>query len=274
VIKAAVLGSPISHSLSPALHRAAYRYLGVEGTYEALDVKVEDLPLFVQKLDESWTGFSLTMPLKEKILEIAHDIEPLALTISSANTLIRSEQGWRALTTDVNGFRSALAMHGVEDFTTVAILGSGATARAAACAFDGEGRSISVIHRSPYRELAMRRSAPLSNLQFLDWDAPLPPVDLLINTTPHGVADEIARDRYHLCSGVLFEALYDPWPTLLLSTWKTRGLACIDGLDLLVHQGIDQISLMTRLPISREDLAPVMRQAGMDELLGRAERNK
>jgi shikimate dehydrogenase len=271
MIKAAVLGSPISHSLSPTLHRAAYRYLGISGTYEALDLKANDLSQFVNELDDSWTGFSLTMPLKERVIEIAFDVELLARRISSANTLIRTDGGWRALTTDVNGFRSALASRGIEEFTSVIILGSGATARASAAAVDGQGRSITVIHRSAHRELAMRQAAPLSTVSFLSWGGPLPPADLVINTTPRGVADEIARDHSHLFSGVLFEALYDPWPTLLLSTWKSRGLTCIDGLDLLVHQGIDQVALMTKLAISREDLAPVMRQAGLHELLGRAE---
>ncbi|MCX6430245.1 MAG: shikimate dehydrogenase [Actinobacteria bacterium] len=269
MIKAAVLGSPIAHSLSPALHRAAYRFLGIEGSYEAIDVTTENLEQFLGAVDDSWTGFSLTMPLKERVLEIVENVELLARDIASANTLVRGGDGWHALTTDVNGFRAAMQFREMENFSSVVLLGSGATARAAARAFDGEGRTITVVHRSRHRESAMIQAAPLSSVRFLTWGTEIPSVDLLVNTTPRTVADEVARDQSHNFGGVLFEALYDPWPTNLLSEWKSRGLPCIDGLDLLVHQGIDQVALMTKMAIVREDLAPVMRQAGLDELLGR-----
>lgn len=272
MIKAAVLGSPIAHSLSPALHRAAYRYLGLEGSYQAVHVTKDELPKFLSELDELWTGFSLTMPLKEKVLALAADCEPLAMRITSANTLIKEGNNWRALTTDVNGFRAAAAAHDVNDFSSVGILGSGATARAAAAAFDAEARSITVIHRSPHRESSMRQAAPLGKVDFLTWDSPLPKFDLLINTTPHGVADALVHSGRFSMGGVLFEALYDPWPTLLLSTWKSLGLKCIDGLDLLVHQAIDQVALMSKHAISRAEIAPIMRQAGLDQLLGRSTR--
>jgi len=270
MIKAAVLGSPIAHSLSPALHHAAYEFLGLEGSYEAIDVTSENLERFLGEIDDSWTGFSLTMPLKERVLEIVKDVEVLARDISSANTLIRGGDGWHAVTTDVNGFRAAMQFRKMENFSSVVILGSGATARAAARAFDGEGRTITVVHRSMNRESAMIQAAPLSSVHFLTWGSPIPSVDLLVNTTPRTVADEVASNKSLNFAGVLFEALYDPWPTSLLSKWKSRGLSCLDGLDLLVHQGIDQVALMTKMAIVREDLAPVMRQAGLDELLGRS----
>ncbi len=269
MIKAAVLGSPITHSLSPVLHRAAYKYLGIEGHYEAIQITTAQLPSFLNELDESWTGFSLTMPLKEKVLELVAQRETLALRVASANTLIREEGGWRAFTTDVNGFRAAAAQHHVSDFSVVGILGSGATARAAAAAFDAEHRSMTVLHRSAHREISMRQAAPLAQIEFLDWDSPLPKFDLLINTTPHGVADSLVHSKNISVGGVLFEALYDPWPTLLLSTWKSSDLKCIDGLDLLVHQAIDQVALMTKHGIIRHEIAPIMRQAGLDQLLGR-----
>lgn len=269
MIKAAVLGSPISHSLSPVLHREAYRYLGIEGSYEAIDVTSDDLPRFLKELDGSWSGFSLTMPLKERVLDVTTSAEPLALRIASANTLIDEDGRWRALTTDVNGFRAAVDEHHCGEFSTIGILGSGATARAAAAAFDGEGRSITIVHRSMHREGAMRQAAPRSDLNFLPWDSPVPGFDLFVNTTPHGVADALVHSGSISMGGILFEALYDPWPTLLLATWKSRGLKCIDGLDLLVHQAIDQVALMTRHAISREEMAPIMRQAGLDQLLGR-----
>ena len=238
---------------------AAYRYLGIDGRYEAIDVGAAKLRDFISGLDESWTGLSLTMPLKEEVLSIADDVDDLSTRIHSANTLLRTNNGWRALSTDVNGFRQTLLAHDVRDFQTVTILGSGATARAAAAACDGSGRQITVIHRSAERESSMRKAAPLSSLTFLPWGANLVNVDLFINATPAHAADAYCKGL--LATGVYFEALYSPWPTKLLAKWRSLKGYGIDGLDLLIHQGVDQVSLMTGLVVDRADLAPILRAA-------------
>lgn len=261
MIRAAVLGSPISHSLSPTLHRTAYRFLGVDGRYEAIDVNAAGLREFITSLDESWTGLSLTMPLKEEILSIATEIDALAHRINSANTLIRTASGWRAVSTDVNGFTQTLLAHDIQDFESVTIIGSGATARSAAAACDRAGRKLTVIHRSAEREISMKKAAPLSESIFLPWGTELPPADLLINATPAGVADSYSEHLNEDVAGVYFEALYNPWPTKFLAKWRSLKGYGIDGLDLLIHQGIDQVSLMTGLGVNRLELAPVLRTA-------------
>lgn len=261
MIRAAVLGSPISHSLSPVLHRTAYEKLGVRGQYEAIEVTKEGLKEFVARLDETWTGLSLTMPLKEEILSIADEVDELAMRVNSANTLIRSSSGWRALTTDVNGFTQALIAHGVRDFKRVTILGSGATARAAAASCDAPHREITIIHRSPERESAMRRSVSFAKMEFVRWGSDLMEADLLVNATPAGVADSYSEKLNGAVRGVYFEALYKPWPTKMLAKWRALDGFGIDGLDLLVHQGIDQVELMTGKSVQRGILAPVLRTA-------------
>lgn len=261
MIRGAVLGSPISHSLSPILHRTAYEKLGTFGQYQAIEVTSDHLAEFISGLDESWTGLSLTMPLKETVLKVANEVDELALRINSANTLIRSPKGWRALTTDVNGFTQALLAHGVKTYETVVILGSGATARAAAASCDGPHRQITIVHRSPERESAMRKCVESAKLEFAKWGADLPEADLLVNATPAGVADSYAEKLPALVRGVFFEALYNPWPTKMLSQWRALGGSVIDGLDLLVHQGIDQVELMTGKSVQRAVLAPVLRMA-------------
>ncbi|MFZ2228333.1 MAG: hypothetical protein WA090_06065 [Candidatus Nanopelagicaceae bacterium] len=266
MIRAAVLGSPISHSLSPALHQAAYKYLGIEGEYRAIEVKTDGLEKFLTSCDDSWTGFSLTMPLKEKVLSLADEVDELAIRVQSANTLIRINNGWRASTTDVLGFRDALHAHGVLTFRTVLIIGSGATARAAASACDGENRLVQVLHRNPLREPAMRKAAPHSSIEFLPWETPLPNVDLMINTTPAGVADHLASQITKRSAGVFFEALYDPWPTSLLARWRSLDGKAIDGLDLLVYQAIHQVALMTQKALDPLLLAPILRDAGLKAL--------
>lgn len=263
MIRAAVLGSPIAHSLSPVLHTAAYRALGVEGEYRAVEVKAGQLENFLFSLDEDWRGFSLTMPLKEEALKVADAVDDLAEAIQSANTLIRSAQGWHATTTDVKGFQEALLDHGVTEFTEVLVIGSGATGRAAASAVDLKGRRIQVLHRNPRREEAMRKAAPHSSIEFLPWDSVLPRVDLTINTTPSGVADHFTSQITTTPSGVLFEALYNPWPTSLLQHWRMNDGKVIDGLDLLVFQGIEQVALMTGKSVNRAELAPILRDAGL-----------
>ena len=261
MIRGAVLGSPISHSLSPVLHRTAYEELGVFGQYQAIEVTADHLGEFVSGLDKSWTGLSLTMPLKERALKIADEVDELALQINSANTLVRSVKGWRALTTDVSGFSHSLLAHGVTEFKKVVILGSGATARAAAASCDAPDRQITVIHRSPEREATMRKSVKFADLDFANWGADLSAMDLLINATPSGVADSYAEKLPALVQGVYFEALYNPWPTQMLAKWRDFGGLGIDGLDLLVHQGIDQVQLMTGMNVQRAVLAPVLRMA-------------
>jgi shikimate dehydrogenase len=150
----------------------------------------------------------------------------------------------------------------VKDFRTIQIIGAGGTARAAAAAIDAPGRSIQVISRNPDREADMRNAVTLAELTFSDWSDISLNADLVINTTPKGAADNLPSGN-----GVLFESLYNPWPTELAYKWD--GLV-IDGLDLLVHQAIDQIHLMTGYVIDRPLMAQLLRAAGEAELRDRS----
>ena len=267
--RAAVLGSPISHSLSPAIHNAAYLALGIEGKYDAVEVRSGQLNQFMKRVRETqanWIGFSLTMPLKEEIFQVADHVDPLAKQINSGNTLIPTTDGWLATTTDVAGFIWALAANEVNDFKRVQIIGAGGTARAAAAAVDAPGRTIQVVNRNPERERDMRNAVSMASLSFVDWEQVDLDADLVINTTPAGAADDLEAG-----SGILFESLYNPWPTKLASKWRAKSQkTIIDGLDLLVHQAIDQIHLMTGFVIDRHLMAPILRTAGEAELRDRA----
>ncbi|MEY3919723.1 MAG: hypothetical protein RLZ15_517 [Actinomycetota bacterium] len=262
--RAAVLGSPINHSLSPTLHNAAYLALGIEGKYDAVEVKSGELNAFMQQVrqtDANWIGFSLTMPLKEEIFSVADFVDPLAKQINSGNTLIPTSDGWQALSTDVSGFIWALAQHQISDFKSVQIIGAGGTARAAAAAIDAPGRKIQVISRNAQREADMRNSVVMADLQFKNWDDVILDADLVINTTPANVADGLLPGN-----GVLFESLYAPWPTALAAKWSGK---IIDGLDLLIHQAIDQIHLMTGYVIDRSAMSKLLRAAGEAEIADR-----
>jgi len=262
MIKAAVLGSPIAHSLSPLLHTIAYAELGIEGEYTRVEIKSGELSRFLSSCDDSWTGLSLTMPLKEEVLDFTKDVSDLALRIRSANTLIQRQGEWSASTTDVSGFTHALAAHGIDSCGDVLIIGGGATARAAAAACDGIASRITVMNRSQSRIEALSNAVESSDLDFIAWDDAniFESVDLIISTTPKGASDSLIASFPSHPTGVFFDVLYNPWPTLALETWSKRGAQIIDGLDLLIHQGIDQVSLFSGIRIDRAPMAALMRR--------------
>jgi shikimate dehydrogenase len=271
MINGAVLGSPISHSLSPQLHKAAYDFLKIRAEYSRFDVKSDDLPRFLTAHPEL-NSLSLTMPLKEEALKIADVVSPISLQINSGNTLIKQEGKWSLTSTDVEGFLMALAANNVKLSESIVILGSGATARAVAAAIDSDksiqSRQIHIVHRNPDRESGMRLAAPSSELIFHSWDSSklLNEVSLVVNTSPAGAADVFCADLSKP-AGVYFEALYNPWPTALLKKFNDLGQQTIDGIELLVHQGISQIEIFSGVKVDRKTLSEIMRSRAIELLM-------
>lgn len=266
MIKAAVLGSPISHSLSPLLHTTAYQELGIEGSYEAIEVRAGGLAKFLESTDSSWTGFSLTMPLKEEVVNYTDNVDSLAARIKSANTLFRKDSKWHATTTDVIGFTNSLKMHGVNIHGHVVILGAGATARAAAAACDGLASQITVVNRSVSRIADLSEAVLDSDLSFVDWSATsiISDADLVISTTPAGATDSLILPP--TISVPFFEALYNPFPTKASHQWGQRGGLVIDGLDLLIHQGIAQIAIFSGVQFDHNEMYSLLRTVGLAAL--------
>jgi shikimate dehydrogenase len=266
MIRAAVLGSPISHSLSPLLHNTAYAHLGIQGSYEAIEVNAGGLAKFMEDCDGNWTGFSLTMPLKEEVIAYAQHVDELAERINSANTLHRDGGVWCATSTDVVGFSQAFKSHNIEIKGHVVILGAGATARAAAAACDGSAAQITVINRSLSRLEGMSDAVIDSELSFLDWDnlSVLSDADLVISTAPAGVTDSIELPKK--TTAPFFEVLYKPWPTPASTLWASRGGIVIDGLDLLIHQAIAQIEIFTGKVFDSSAMYTKLRSVGLAAL--------
>ncbi|MER5843421.1 shikimate dehydrogenase [Streptomyces prasinus] len=270
--RAAVLGSPIAHSLSPALHRTAYAELGLESwTYDRFDVDETTLPGFFETLGGEWAGLSLTMPLKRAVIPLLDGISETAASVDAVNTVVFTEDGRRTGdNTDIPGMVAALREHGIDKVDTAAILGAGATASSALAALaricTGE---VTVYVRSEVRGAEMREWAERLGVavRVADWDdaeqalrAPL-----VVTTTPAGVTDGLARAVPER-PAALFDVLYDPWPTVLAARWSAYGGAVVGGLDLLVHQAVLQVEQMTgRSP------APLgaMRKAGERALAAR-----
>ncbi|GAA2105275.1 shikimate dehydrogenase [Microlunatus panaciterrae] len=266
-----MLGSPIEHSLSPALHLAAYEELGLsDWSYERHEMDEVGLPDFVRGRDASWRGLSLTMPLKVVALGLG-EVDPVAGLVGAANTLIFDDDGRRVFNTDVGGLVSAVRGGlgaGRGDLATVVVLGTGATARStlASAAELGAGRVI-VVARTPSRAEALRPLALALGLR-LDvqpWGSPLPAADLLVSTVTAGAADAVAADAV-AAAPIIFDVVYDPWPTALASAAEHLGVAVLNGLDLLVGQAVLQVRLMTG-----RDIDPaVLMSAGRAELSRRA----
>ncbi|MFD4256715.1 shikimate dehydrogenase [Streptomyces sp. NPDC058534] len=270
--RAAVLGSPIAHSLSPVLHRTAYAELGLaDWTYESFDVDEAALPGFFEELGPEWAGLSLTMPLKRAVIPLLDGISETAASVDAVNTVVLTEDGRRTGdNTDIPGMVAALREHGIEKVETAAVLGAGATASSALAALaricTGE---IAVYVRSAARAAEMRGWAERLDVgvRIADWAdaAEALRAPLVVATTPAGTTDALAAAVPEM-PATLFDVLYDPWPTALAARWSASGGAVVSGLDLLVHQAVLQVELMTgRAP------APLaaMRKAGERALADR-----
>ena len=260
---AAVLGSPISHSRSPVLHRAAYAALGLDWSYAAIEVTTSDLAAFLDSCRwPDWAGLSLTMPLKTDVLPLLDKVSETASLTRAANTVVFTEQGRAGHNTDVGGMQRALHEAYGEGFAPQqgAIIGSGATARSALAALAGMGaREIDIIARStPRVEELSRLGGELGvAVSVSPWEGTSPiEADAVIATVPPGAADTLA-DRVPDAPGVLLDVAYGSGVTALTSAWTRAGGASADGLDLLLWQAVDQVRLMT----GREAPVAAMRDA-------------
>jgi shikimate dehydrogenase len=263
VISAGVLGSPISHSLSPLLHNTVYEFLGIKASYMAYEVSSGQLRNFLDNDGSALNNLSLTMPLKEEALAIADSISDISLQIQSGNTLRRDGGLWNLTSTDVDGFTHALQFNNRDAKGNVLIIGAGATARAVVAACDRVSESVTVINRNPGREHAIRNSGPNQEIDFISWNSSIDfnIFDLVVNTTP-GETASILVDQIGSPSSTFFEVLYNPWPTQLLSHWRKAGGFGIDGLDLLIHQAISQVEIFASCVVERESIAKMLRTVG------------
>lgn len=247
-MRCAVLGSPVTHSLSPVMHRAAYLALGLDWTYEAVEVPGGTLAAFVGALGEDVRGFSVTAPLKREAAAVAHRSSAVVDLLGIANTLVVDEdERLTADNTDVAGTIAALTERGVVA-STARILGGGATAGSIAHAIAGAGvRHLDLVVRDPARAqdtLAVARGSGLTVTVSSLADPPGRPVDLLVSTVPFAAVADHA-EQWVTGTSAVFDVVYDPWPTALASVAEQAGATVVSGLDLLAHQAAVQVQLMT-----------------------------
>jgi shikimate dehydrogenase len=258
VRRAAVLGSPVAHSLSPVLHNAAYAALGLTGwSYTQVECDQASLAEFVAGRGPEWAGLSLTMPLKRVALEVATEVSPGAAAIGAANTLLLAPGRRVAENTDAPGMADALRAAGLVLAGTPVVLGAGGTAQAALAALAGSAAGspplvsgvVTVLARSPHRAGEVRATAERLGLRldvqsFDQAPGRLAAADLIVSTLPKGVADPFAHAVLRPAA-VVFDVVYDPWPTALATAAAATGCRVVSGLDLLLHQAAHQVRLMT-----------------------------
>jgi shikimate dehydrogenase len=257
VRRAAVVGSPIKHSLSPVLHGAAYRALDLHGWhYDKIECDEPGLARLVDGMGPEWVGLSLTMPLKRVALTVADEVSPLARAVGAANTLVFPAAGpaggRQAHNTDVAGMVAALQEAGLTRIEQAVILGAGGTAQSALAAVRELGhQSPIVLVRDLARTGELRETADRLQMRPTISDGlfaePLPAADLVISTLPGGAADPLSSTRWTPGTTML-DVVYTPWPTPFARSALAAGCPVVSGLTVLLYQAVAQVELMTGHP--------------------------
>ncbi len=268
-----MIGSPIGHSKSPLLHAAAYRLLGVECDYTAVEVGESTLAGFVGEVrrDPRWRGLSVTMPLKAAAARLADDTSDLARVLGVVNTLVIGGGGEAPVrlmghNTDVAGVANALARAGVSRPERPVVLGGGGTAAAAIAGLAELGASaVRVLVRRPEAAADLVRIGAALDVavEIGEWGhAPgaVRAADVVVSTLPPRAADDLAADlaggsRFRT-DGTLLDVAYDPWPSAVAGAWEAAGGTIVPGLDMLLHQAVEQVRLF--FPEVAQDRTPVL----------------
>ncbi|QGU04710.1 shikimate dehydrogenase [Corynebacterium comes] len=262
--RAAVLGSPIGHSRSPILHNAGYEALGMnDWEYSRIECTAEELPTVVGEAGEEYVGFSVTMPAKFAALEFADEVTDRARQIGSANTLVRTEAGWRADNTDCDGIAGALGEllgERITEARRAVVIGGGGTARPALWALAHTGiTDITVVNRSDRsRELAPLLEPLGVTFRFTGFDSDLAAAaqkaDVIVSTVPSAAVEGHEQSLAH---APILDVIYEPWPTPLTVAAAANGYLTVGGHVMLAHQAYGQFEQFTGRPAPRE----VMRRA-------------
>ncbi len=268
--RAAVIGSPVAHSLSPVLHGAAFAALGLDGwTYERIECDADGLPALASSLGPEWTGLSVTMPGKHAALTFASVASARALAVGAANTLVRQPSGeWHADCTDVDGVVGALRTAG--GYTPVpgargVVLGAGGTACAALAGLAELGvRSVSVVVRDPARAesaiaCAERLRLPIDIVPWssADFGALAGNAAVVVNTAPAAAIEHLVSLLAR--APVVLDVIYHPWPTTLATAVQDAAGKIATGLDMLLHQSFSQSEQFTGRPAPRVAMRDALR---------------
>lgn len=260
-----MLGSPISHSRSPALHSAAYRVLGLDWSFEAIEIAEGELGSFFAALDDSWRGFAVTMPLKREVFDYVGVIDDVARVSGAINTVVCGAPNRLGFNTDVYGVRQALAELGVAHVDSAVLLGAGATAASVIVALANAGTErLTLIARSVERaagslELAESLGLWVDVIGFDDRIEAAP--DVVVSALPPSARFNGAELTQLLPEPVrrevpLLDIAYGVNPSDVCSAWQDAGGRCVSGLAMLLHQAVQQV----RIFVAGDPVAPLDRE--------------
>ncbi len=268
--RAAVLGRPISHSLSPVLHRAAYEALGLPGwSFDRIDCGADELAALVAGAGPEYVGFAVTMPAKRAALAAAAHVSSTAALVGAANTLLPGRTGWRADNTDVQGLVTTLQTHGttapeVQRRGPVVVLGAGGTAQAAVVALSELGfDAATVVVRDPGRTTQVAATAARAGLglevrSMASAGSLSRSCALLVSTVPAEGTQAVLSTPWR-ADLVAVDAVYAGWPTPLARSVSAAGGRAISGAHLLLRQAAAQVELMTGRPAPLDAMAHALR---------------
>jgi shikimate dehydrogenase len=268
VRRAAVLGSPIGHSLSPVLYRAGFAAAGMDGwTFDAIECDAAALPGLVGGLGPEWAGLAVTMPGKAAAASVAVTQSDRVRLLGVANTLLHLADGWHAENTDVDGVVGSLTAAGVAPAGGVLLLGGGGTALAVVTAL-AEMRWDGPLVLAGRRPESTARAASLARTVGLDVrtigfsadevGAVTADLAMAVSTVPAGVADPLAQTLAPVPA--LLDVVYHPWPTPLAAA-GVPGRITVTGLDMLLHQALRQFTLVTGVTAPADAMRAGLRSA-------------
>jgi shikimate dehydrogenase len=247
------------------MHRAAYGELGLDWTYDAVDLTEDALPDFVDDLDDTWRGLSVTAPLKRAVVPLATSTDDEVQRLGVANTVVLDGGGRSAHNTDVPGAVAALAERGVDGVGLMRVLGGGATAASFASVAQRIGAErFELFVRDPERAQSAATVAEALGLEVVvrTIDQPILDVaELLVSTVPSDVIGSRVHELVESARAV-FDVVYDPWPSSLVTAAESAGRPAVSGIDLLAHQAALQVELMTGRAVD----PGVLRDAATDSL--------
>ncbi|MEH2396833.1 shikimate dehydrogenase [Nostoc sp.] len=270
-----VIGHPVEHSLSPIMHNAGIAHLGLDYVYLPFPIAPENLEVAIAGFAAiGVVGFNVTIPHKQAIMPLLSEITPLAQTIGAVNTVSRQNNKWVGTNTDIEGFIAPLQTTYKQDWSqkVAVILGNGGAARAVVAGCHQLGfAKIHVVGRNVQRLEEFGKSwsnSPISeNLQVAQWkelSKLIPQANLLVNTTPIGMYPKVdesplsGEEIANLPTGAIaYDLIYIPKPTQFLEQAEKQGAIAIDGLEMLVQQGVAALKIWLQQEIPVE----VMRQA-------------
>jgi len=255
-LKFAVIGFPITHSLSPFIHNPAFEHCGIDALYTKLQITPEALDKTLQALkrEKAWRGFNVTVPHKQAVIEHLDSLDPLAAKVAAVNTIDIKNGKWLGHNTDCHGFLVPLRKD-IQTIKNVLLIGAGGAARAAGFALLQEAAGLielRIANRTWERaqELAddlKKHTKALVALaaEYGGWQP-----DLIVNTTSVGMGQNTAgtpfdfKDGFH--SGTIaYDLIYNPSETVFLKRARHKGLKAINGMAMLAGQGMKSFEIWT-----------------------------